>query len=284
MNKILIQIDSNKVPSSFDSITAFDSGVDHILPYGGIEPKQVRDIVYGAMFTRGGDELKNSALFIGGSDVSVGEEILKEAVESFFGSTRISVMMDSNGCNTTAAAAIRKILSCGDIRGKKATVLGGTGPVGMRAATLLAKEGALVTLTSRVLERAKETCGLIKNRFGLDVTPTSVQSIDDMDNVIREDYAVLSCGASGITMIKETSWKEHPSLSVLADVNAVPPLGIEGIKYHWAGKEVAGKYIFGALVVGGLKMKIHKACLTRLFEQNDLVLDVEEIYNIAKTV
>jgi hypothetical protein len=31
-------------------------------------------------------------------------------------------------------------------------------------------------------------------------------------------------------------------------------------------------------------MKIHRSCLSRLFMQNDLVLDAEEIYEIAKTI
>lgn len=106
MKKVLIQIDSNKIPSSFDTITAIDSGVDQILPYGGVLPGEVRDIVYGAMFTRGESELKYSAIFIGGSNVSVGEILLKEAVDSFFGNTRVSVMMDANGCNKIGRAHV----------------------------------------------------------------------------------------------------------------------------------------------------------------------------------
>ena len=41
---------------------------------------------------------------------------------------------------------------------------------------------------------------------------------------------------------------------------------------------------FGALGVGKLKMKIHKACIARLFEQNDLVLDAETIVEVARTL
>ena len=38
---------------------------------------------------------------------------------------------------------------------------------------------------------------------------------------------------------------------------------------------------YGAIGVGGLKMKIHKACIARLFERNDLVLDAESIADVA---
>ena len=281
MKKILIQIDSDKVPSSFDSITAFDSGVDRILTYSGVQPGEVRDIVYGAMFTRGENDLKNSAIFIGGSDVSIGEMILKEAVDSFFGTTRVSVMMDADGCNTTASAAVRKIISCGNIKGKKVAVLGGTGPVGMRAAALLAKEGALVTITSRNPDKAIDICGLIKQRFDTDVSPACINEIDDLDKIISDKYAVFSAGAAGITMLPESSWKKHEAIKILADVNAVPPLGIDGTKSHWSAKEKEGKIIFGAVGIGGLKMKVHRECVSLLFDQNDMILDAEGIYKVA---
>ncbi|MGD9001851.1 MAG: methylenetetrahydromethanopterin dehydrogenase, partial [Anaerolineae bacterium] len=82
----------------------------------------------------------------------------------------------------------------------------------------------------------------------------------------------------------ESIWVEHPTLRVLGDVNAVPPLGIEGIKVHWNGKEKHGKAIFGAIGIGGLKMKIHHGSIARLFEQNDLVLDAEEVYATAREI
>ncbi|MBN2419533.1 MAG: methylenetetrahydromethanopterin dehydrogenase [Deltaproteobacteria bacterium] len=281
MKKILIQIDSDKIPSSFDSITAIDSGVDHILSYGGVLPGELSDIVYGAMFTRGESDLKNSAVFIGGSNVTVGELMLKETLECFFDNTRISVMMDANGCNTTAAAAVRKILSCGNIKGKNVTVLGGTGPVGMRAAGLLAREGAIVTITSRNPEKANDTCEVIAKRFDAEVTSACVNGIDEADEIIGDSYAVLSAGTIGVTMLSESGWKNNPSIKVLADVNAVPPFGIDGIKPHWSAKEKEGKLIFGSIGIGGLKMKVHRECISLLFEQNDMVLDAEGIYNVA---
>lgn len=282
MKKILLQLDGDKHPSVFDTITAYDAGADHVLTIGDVAVDEVRNLVYGAMFTRGGDDLKNSALFIGGSDVATGEAMLKAATEAFFGPVRVSVMMDANGCNTTAAAAVSKMVSVGDVTGQKVVVLAGTGPVGLRAAAFFATEGAQVTVTSRKLERAEAAASAIRERFGATVSAASAGDEAQIRQVLEDAYAVLCTGAAGVTLLPEAVWKSHPTLRVLGDVNAVPPLGIEGIKPHWNGKEKEGKVIFGALGIGGRKMKIHRRCVARLFEQNDLLLDAEAVYATAK--
>lgn len=282
MKKLLLQLDSDKHPSVFDTITAYDAGADHVMALGSVAVDDVRDLVYGAMFTRGGDALKNSAVFIGGSDVATGEAMLKAATGAFFGPVRVSVMMDSNGCNTTAAAAVAKIVGAADVKGKKAVVLAGTGPVGMRAAAFLAQEGCQTFLTSRRLERAQKATEQIKERFGVEVTPLAVSDEATTAQALEGAAVVLTAGKEGVQLVSEAQWSTHPTLQVLADVNAVPPLGIEGIKPHWDGKEKEGKVIFGALGIGGLKMKVHRACVARLFESNELVLDAEKVFAIAK--
>src|SRR5262245_11693615 len=103
-HKILIQIDSDPQPSVFDRVVAIDAGADEVFSYGGVRPEQVRDLVHGAIFTRGPKDLKRTALFIGGSDVAAGEKLLAEAVRHVlpqFG-LRVSMLLDSNGANTTA--------------------------------------------------------------------------------------------------------------------------------------------------------------------------------------
>ena len=282
MKKLLLQLDSDKHPSVFDTITAYDAGADHVLVLGDVAVEDVRDLVYGAMFTRGGEALKNSAVFIGGSDVPTGEAMLKAATDAFFGPVRVSVMMDSNGCNTTAASAVAKILGAADVKGKKAVVLAGTGPVGMRAAAFLAKEGCQTFLTSRRLERAQKAAAQIKERFSVEVTPLAVSDEATTGQALEDAAVVLTAGKAGVQLVPQVLWTEHPTLQVLADVNAVPPLGIEGIKPHWDGKEKFGKVIFGALGIGGLKMKVHRACVARLFESNELVLDAEKVFAIAR--
>lgn len=282
MKKILLQLDSDPLASVFDAITAYDAGADLVLQYGGVTPEAVLDLVYGAIFTRGVEDLKNSAVFVGGSSVETGEKMLKVVKKAFLGPLQVSAMLDANGCNTTAAAAVAKILSQGELADKKVVVLAGTGPVGLRAAAMLAQEGAEVVVSSRKLDRAASACASIQERFGLEVAAGAACDEDSTRDLLDGAYAVLCTGAAGITLVPESIWVEHPTLAVLADVNAVPPLGVEGIKPHWNGKERHGKVIFGALGIGGLKMKIHRASVARLFDQNDLVLDAEEIYAVAR--
>jgi methylenetetrahydrofolate/methylenetetrahydromethanopterin dehydrogenase (NADP+) len=284
MKKLLLQLDSDKLASSFDTITAYDAGVDHVLSYGSVTVEDVRNVVYGAMFTRGGDDLKNSAVFIGGSSVPVGEAMLKAVQDAFFGPVRVSVMADPNGSNTTAAAAVLKIIRAVPVAGKRAVILAGTGPVGVRAATLLAKEGCQVVLTSRTMSRAQDACRAIHDRFNLDITPFEVRDEATTARAIDGANVILTCGAAGIELVKKEAWTAVPTVEAVADVNAVPPTGVGGIKPSDDGKQREGRVAFGALGIGGLKMKIHRASVARLFEQNDLVLDVEEIYAIGKAL
>jgi threonine dehydrogenase-like Zn-dependent dehydrogenase len=275
-------LDSDKFASVFDKITAYDAGVDHVLSYGGVGPADVRNLVYGAMFTRGGGDLKNSAIFIGGSSVTMGEQILKVTQAAFFGPVRVSVMADPNGSNTTAAAAVVKITRAVPVAGKRAVVFAGTGPVGLRAALLLAKEGCQAILTSRRIDRAQDSCRLIQENFKLDVSPMEVRDDATTTRALEGTHIVLAAGAAGIELVKKELWMASPSIEVVADINAVPPLGLDGLKPTDDAKFYEGRIAFGALSIGGFKMKIHRAAVAKLFEQNDLVLDVEEIYEIGK--
>src|SRR5215471_9611786 len=100
--KILIQLDSDAQPSVFDRVVAIDAGADKVFSYGGVKPEQVRDIVHGAIFTRGPDDLKHTAIFIGGSDVAAGERLLAEARKCLIPPARltVSILLDANGANT----------------------------------------------------------------------------------------------------------------------------------------------------------------------------------------
>jgi NAD(P)-dependent dehydrogenase (short-subunit alcohol dehydrogenase family) len=161
-------------------------------------------------------------------------------------------------------------------------VLGGTGPVGIRAAALLAREGAAVTLCSRALARAQAACERLKTRFGVDVTPCEAWDEPGVRRALQDAEVCLSAGAAGIQFLPHAAWATHPRLKALADVNAVPPLGIGGIEAADKGVERDGKRVFGALGIGSLKMKVHRACVAQLFEKNDAVIDLERIYDVAR--
>src|SRR5271168_3784871 len=151
--KILIQLDTDAQPSVFDAVVAVDAGAEQLFRHGGVTPANVRDLVYGALFTRGPTDLSATAIFIGGSNVAAGEAVLDAVKKTFFGPFKVSVLFDANGANTTAAAAVIAALESlgGSLAGVSTTVLAATGPVGQRAARLLCQMGAKVAVGSRSL-------------------------------------------------------------------------------------------------------------------------------------
>jgi hypothetical protein len=280
--KILVCLDSDAQPSVFDSVVAIDAGVDQLLRHGGVSPEGVRDLVYGAMFTRGPAELKNTAVFVGGSDVAAGELLLAKVRACFFGPMRVSVMLDSNGANTTAAAAVLVAGKHVPLKNAVISVLAATGPVGRRAVLLLARQDASVRVASRQLARAQHVCDEIR-----DAVPTArleareTRDEESLDNALADASIVIAAGAPGIELLPDAVRRQCRGLRIAIDLNAVPPAGIGGIQPHDKAVERDGQICYGAIGVGGTKMKLHKAAIRRLFEANDLVLDAEEIYELG---
>jgi len=303
MKKILIQLDSDKFASAFDAIVAYDAGADGVQSYGGVTPADVRGLILGAFFTRGIPDLKNLAGWIGGSDVEVGERLLSEARSAFFGPFKISLMLDSNGCNTTASTAIAKLARQTRLKGKSALVIG-PGPVGLRAALLLAAEGCRVQLASipsqllgdrfnqelaqRTLAsgyRASEAFpGSSAAANGGSVQVSDVLSLPALETMLDPAEILVAAGPAGVRMLSRDAWATRPGLKWLLDFNLTEPLGIEGIKPGDDFAEYDGARALGALAIGNPKMKVHKACIEKLFERNDLVLDAEGVYAIARQI
>ena len=285
MRKLLLQLDTSPNPSVFDRVVAYDGGADEIMSCSGVTEDTVRDLVHGAIFTRGPKDLHNTAIFIGGTDMAAGERLLKVVRDTFFGPMRVSVMLDSNGSNTTAVAAVVKLQQAGDVRNRRTVVTAATGPVGMRAAGLLAQAGANVTVTSRRPEGGAKLAADIRERFnGATVSPVAMADASQSVKVLEGCEFLLSAGGFGVRLVTREAWERRAGLIAAADVNAVPPLGVEGIDAMDNGVDRDGIKTYGALGIGGLKMKIHKACIAKLFERNDLVLDAESILEVARSL
>jgi hypothetical protein len=282
MKKLLYQFDTDPHPSVFDNVVGYDGGADHITAHGGIDAGNVGGLVEGAIFTRSPKDKKNTAIFVGGSNMPQAESVLAAVRAKFFAKFRVSVMFDCNGSNTTAAAAVAWLAHGRALAGKRAVVLAGSGPVGQRAAALLAREGAQVAITGRKHAVVQGACEAVKSRFGMQVEAIEAPSNDDRAAALEGAQIVLATGASGITLLEEKQWQENPTLELIADANAAPPAGILGVGSSDRGTSSHGKILFGALGFGALKLALHRACIARLFEQNDLLLDAEEIYGIAK--
>lgn len=285
MRSILIQLDPDPHPSAFDRVVAVDADVDELFSYGRVKVEDVENLVHGAMFTRGPDDLKRTAIFIGGSDVAAGEAILARVVKTFFGPLRVSVMMDANGSNTTAAAAVLAAGKHVALDGAEALVLGGTGPVGQRAARLLAREGAKVRLASRSGQRAADAADAV-NKAVEQQQVTGVETFDDATTAqaLEGVGVVIAAGAAGVRLLTRSIYEKSRTLKVLIDLNAVPPTGIEGVDITDKARSHGDIVCYGALGVGGTKMKIHKAAIRSLFESNDKILDAEAIYAIGKRI
>jgi len=282
MKKLLYQFDTDSLPSVFDNVVGFDGGADHISSYGGVNAGNVGSLVEGAIFTRAPKDKRNTALFVGGSNMLQGEAVLGAIRAKFFAKFRVSIMFDCNGSNTTAAAAVAWLTHGRSLTGKRAVVLAGSGPVGQRAAVLLSREGANVAVTGRKRAGIQAACDAIKARFGIDVEAIEAPTNAARAAALHGAHVVLATGASGVTLLEAKQWQENSSLQLIADANASPPAGIEGVGLSDRATGSHGKLVFGALGFGALKLAVHRACIARLFEQNDLVLDAEEIYGIAK--
>ncbi|MHB1423276.1 MAG: NAD(P)-dependent methylenetetrahydromethanopterin dehydrogenase [Gemmataceae bacterium] len=283
--KLLIQLDSDPQPSVFDQIVAYDAGADAVLAYGGVTPKSVRDKVHGAIFTRGPKDLHRTVIFIGGSNVTLGEQLLAEVrkhVLPQYGLC-VSVLLDPNGANTTAAAAVRAAVRHLDLKASTALVLGATGPVGRRVALLLARRGGIVRVGSREASRAAAVVESIRAEAPeAKLKPVAADPSGDLSMALAGCTLVIAAGAAGVVLLPHAARQACLTLRVMIDLNAVPPAGIEGVAITDKGVEHNGVLAYGAVGVGDLKMKIHKAAIARLFERNDQVLDAEEVYALGE--
>ena len=280
--KLLYQFDTDTTASVFDSVVAYDGGADQVTGIGNVNPKNVLPMVDGCIYTRAPKDKQFTAIFVGGSSLTEGQAVFDAIKKRFFSNFRVSVMFDSNGSNTTAAAAVANIVNTCDVSGKKAVILGGTGPVGQRAAALLSLEKADVFITSRSIEKAEQISTEINERFDTNVKALPGGTNDERVSSILGASIVMATGASGVVLLNKKDWIESDSIEVVCDANAMPPLGIEGVELNDKAKEIGGKKAFGAIGFGGLKISVHRECVSRLFNSNDGIFDAEEIYRIAK--
>lgn len=283
--RILVQLDTDERPSLFDSVVAFDAGAEQLLRYGGVTAENVPPLVHGAIFTRGGEDLRSTALFVGGSNVARAEAVLAAIRATFFGPCRVSVMIDPNGANTTAAACVLAAARHVSLAQVSAAVLGATGPVGQRVVRLLASEGTQVRVCSRSLARAEEVCRTVTSQVGsARLSPLQSSTASETLAATQGCEVVIAAGAAGAVLVPAEVSSAWQGVKLAIDLNAVPPAGIALIEPGDKARDRQGILCYGALGVGGTKMKIHRAAIARLFEANNLVLDAEELYALGQTL
>ena len=198
------------------------------------------------------------------------------------GAVGIQELVKQAGSAAAVLAAGRHI----ELSGCTALVLGGTGPVGQRAVQLLAREGAAVRVGSRQQNKAAQVCDQITSLVGqakdAKLEPVAAGTPEQVDQALVGVQLVIAAGTVGVTLLSKAGRKACETLQVAIDLNAVPPTGIEGLDPMAAGGDLDGVIGYGAIGVGGTKMKIHKAAIRQLFEARDQVLDAEEIFCIGQ--
>ena len=275
MKKILLHLDVDPHPSAFDRVVAYDAGADAVLSYGGVTAENAVPLTHGAIFTRGPIDLRNTAIFVGGSDADAAAAIGEAVTAAFFGSLRVGVLIDPVGANTTAAAAVCTVGGGESWDGRTAAVLG-CGAVGSRVARLLARGGAAVRLFDPDEDRAERVAAAVQELH----TQADLR-VAVLEAAVDGPGAVFAAGPAGTPVVSLDELADA-GVRAVADLNAVPPAGVDGVEPHDAGEDRRGVRCFGPLAVGGLKMTVHKAAIRALFESNDRVLHAPDLLAMAE--
>jgi methylene-tetrahydromethanopterin dehydrogenase len=279
--RLLYLVASDPRVSPFDINMAYDAGFDAVIPYAGVEVSAVKGLVQDIMFSRGPKGARASSLFVSGSDVAVAEAMLAEARAALFDPFRIGLMIDPKGGYTTAAALLAKVAAlarekgAGPIEKQRILVAAGTGTVGKAAAGMAARGGARVVLTSRRRETAEAAARDVAGLFGAQVTPRAAADDADLGRLAAEADVILATGAAGVRLLSQGTLRRLGGPRVVADVNAVPPSGIEGLNPQDDGTEIAPRMFgLGALAVGALKNQVEASLLRDLLTAGTaLVID-----------
>ncbi|MEM1542966.1 MAG: methylene-tetrahydromethanopterin dehydrogenase N-terminal domain-containing protein [Ignisphaera sp.] len=288
----ILFLDTDKHVSPFEPLMVIDLFPEaHILLYSNVEPEDVQRIVQDAMFPRGSKGIKYTKMFIGGYDVEKVEKIVEIVKKTMFPPFEFAVIVDPRGSNTTAAAAVAKMYQLSikhgfsDFKNNKVVILAGTGPVGFAAAVMFGLEGASVYVTSRSIEKAKAIADRVNKEVGLNVVEgIKAHTQEEICKGIEEADLILASGAAGIRLLSlETLKKCGKKVKIVADVNAVPPTGIEGLEPNDEDKEILpGVYGVGALRIGSLKNKILAELFKRVAEVPKGIFDYRIAWEIAK--
>ena len=215
--KLLYQFDTDTTASVFDSVVAYDGGADQVTGIGNVNAQNVLAMVDGCIYTRAPKDKQFTAIFVGGSSLTEGQAVFDAIKKRFFSNFRVSVMFDSNGSNTTAAAAVANIVNTCDVSGKKAVILGGTGPVGQRAAALLSLEKADVFITSRNIEKAEQISTEINKRFDTNVEALPGGTNDERVTSISGASIVMATGASGVVLLNKKDFDIFNSMIIITE-------------------------------------------------------------------
>jgi len=281
-----------KNASPFDVNMAYDAGYDAIAPYTNVQLNEVTGLVQDAIFSRGPRGVWRTGMLIGGRDIDLAMDMLEAAKKAMFPPFEISVFADPSGAFTTSAAMMAMVerqlkRSFGsDLAGRKVSIFGATGPVGGCTAVIAAKYGATVELVAhRAVADVQEKAEAYNKRYGTDIGYTDGSTDELKKKILHSTDVALCCAAAGVRVITLEQMAGSPTLKVVADVNAVPPTGAEGVDAMADGKPIAGTKAFGlgALAIGNVKYHVQQNLFKKMLEgQSHVYLDFLSAFEMAR--
>lgn len=289
---ILHFITPAKNASPFDVNMAYDAGYDAIAPYTDVQPNEVMGLVQDAIFSRGPRGVWRTGMLIGGRDIDLAMDMLETARKSMVPPFEISVFADPSGAFTTAAAMMAlverqlKRSFDGDLSGRKVSIFGATGPVGGCTAVIAAKYGATVELVAhRSVADVQAKAESYNKRYGTNIGYTDGSNDALKKQILHTADVALCAAAAGVRVITLEQMAGSPTLKVVADVNAVPPTGAEGVDVMADGKPIAGTNAFGlgALAIGNVKYQVQQNLFKKMLEgQSHMYLDFLSAFEMAR--
>jgi methylene-tetrahydromethanopterin dehydrogenase len=281
-----------KNASPFDVNMAYDAGYDAIAPYTNVQLSEVTGLVQDAIFSRGPRGVWRTGMLIGGRDIDLAMDMLETAKKSMVPPFEISVFADPSGAFTTAAAMMAlverelKRSFGGDLSGRKVSIFGATGPVGGCTAVIAAKNGATVELVAhRSVADVQAKAEAYNQRYGTNIGYADGSTDELKKQILQNTDVALCCAAAGVRVITLEQMAASQSLKVVADVNAVPPTGAEGVDVMADGKPIAGTkaYGLGALAIGNVKYQVQQNLFKKMLEgQSHVYLDFLSAFEMAR--
>ncbi len=280
--------------SPFDVNMALDAGFDAVIPYVNVELADITGLVQDAIFSRPPDAGADTGVFIAGRDVVLALDMLEAAKKAMVPPFSLSVFADPAGSFTTAAAMVAKVEKAlqkkfdRTLKNGRIAIFGATGVVGFCTAVIAAKEGATVTLVGHDgVTRVQKVATEIKKRFDLDVDAADGSTDTAKTGIVAESEIILSAGKAGVQVISKEHLNHAPKLLIAADVNAVPPAGIEGVAVDADASRLAdtGAVGIGPLATGNVKYKTEFGLFKRMIEAREtIMLDFQDAFSLAREI
>lgn len=289
---ILHMLSPQKHMSPFDVNMAADAGYKVIVPYINVTLDETTALVQDAIFSRPPDYGVRTGVFIGGKDAILALDMLEAARKAMVPPFQLSVFADPAGSFTTAAAmvaCVERVLKFKFGRGWKGTkvaVFGATGVVGFASSIITALEGADVSLVAhRGVDRVVKSAAVSKERFGVDLTAVAGETDDQKREIIENAEVIFAAAAAGVQVISKEQKAFAKNLLVVADVNAVPPPGVEGMELFMDGAPLPGCNALGVgpLAIGDIKYKTQSGLFKQMIASKEpLLLDFRHAFTLAR--